>query len=140
MSSSFIHKTTSFPYPTYGIIYQTYFALAKLWINCVHQLIIYIVISLFYSVNYMGFFLLFIFYTSKSLGQQKKKMWIHLLRYFSYYTYFTILKFKMEVHLPGEFQVFFRCFSGDFQSFLFFFVHKALFYKDLYFFVENCRF
>ena len=67
---------------------------------------------------------------------------------FSYYTYFTILKFKMEVHLPGEFQVFFRPFSGDFQSFFcsffvffsFFFVRKALFYKNLYFFVENCRF
>ena len=42
----------------------------------------------------------------------------------------------------------FRCFSGVFQTFfrwfsvffLFFFVRKALFYKDLYFFVENCRF
>lgn len=34
---------------------------------------------------------------------------------FSYYTYFTILKLKMEVHLPGEFQVFFRCFSDLFQ-------------------------
>ena len=100
----------------------------------------------------MGFFLSFIFYTSKSLGQQKKKMWIHLLRYF----FLLYLFYHIEIQngsaftwwISGVFQVFFRPFSGDFQSFFcsffvffsFFFVRKALFYKDLYFFVENCRF
>ena len=100
----------------------------------------------------MGFFLSFIFYTSKSLGQQKKKMWIHLLRYF----FLLYLFYHIEIQngsaftwwISGVFQVFFRPFPGDFQSFFcsffvffsFFFVHKALFYKDLYFFVENCRF
>ena len=124
---SLINKTFSW--------YQTYFALAKLGINCVHQLIIYIVISLFYSVNYMGFFLSFIFYTSKSLEQQKKKMWIHLLRYFFLIIY--ILAY-WKLKRKSIYHVFFMLFSVFFQVvfcvffvlFLFFFACKALFYKD----------
>ena len=86
----------------------------------------------------MGFFLSFIFYTSESLGQQKKKMWIHLLRYF----FLLYLFYHIEIQngsaftwwISGVFQSFFRWFL---VFFLFFFCSFLL---TKSYFIRICTF
>ena len=79
------------------------------------------------------------------MEQQKRRCGFIFFDIISDYTYFTILKFKMEVHLPGEFQVFFRCFSDLFQViFSLFFVLFLCFFRSFLFtrpyFIRICTF
>ena len=83
-----------------------------------------------------------LFFTPSNLWDNKKRRCDFIFSdIFSYYTYFTILKFKMEVHLPGEFKVIFSLF---FVLFCVFFVLFLCFFRSFLltrpYFIRICTF